>query len=77
MDISDAEETFIIRGIQLVPLFDLLGQYSLVSPEGTFILLPIEEASFSNSSIPNPRRLDLTHQLIYLDSEGLETIQGV
>lgn len=74
MDIEDAEQNSILRGIQLVPLFGLMEPYSLENPPGEFILLPFEQTSFSNSGIANPRRLDQTHVLFYVDREGAEEL---
>jgi len=67
LDIEDAEENTIIRGIKLVPVYPLTQQYSLENPIGEFFLLPIEQTDIANSGIPNPRRVDQTHVLYYTD----------
>ncbi len=67
LDIANAEEDNLIRGIGLVPYYQLLQQYSLEAPIGEFVLLPIEETGIEGSTIPNPRRLDRTHILFYTD----------
>lgn len=67
LDIANAEEENLIRGIGLVPYYQLLQQYSLEAPIGEFILLPIEETGIEGSAIPDPRRIDKTHTLFYTD----------
>lgn len=67
MDIEDAEENSIIRGIKLVPAYPLTEQYSLENPVGEFYLIPVEETNLANSAVPDPRRVDQTHVLYYTD----------
>lgn len=67
MGIQDAEENYIIRGVKLVPILPLTFQYSLETPIGEFFLLPIEDTEIRNSNIPDPRRVDQTHFLVYDD----------
>lgn len=69
MDIQDAEDNYIIRGVKLVPVLPLTFQYSLENPKGQFFLLPYEDTTTANSAIPDPRRVDRTHFLIYDDFE--------
>ncbi len=69
MDIFDAEENAILRNILLVPVMQLTRQYSLDSPQGEFILLPIESTNISESGVPNPRELHKTHYLSYITED--------
>lgn len=64
MDIEDAEENYLIRGVPLVPVNFLLSQYVVEGLEGDFILVPIEESS-GLSPIPDPRYTADTHFLVY------------
>lgn len=67
MDIEDAEENSLIRSVPLVPTYPLLQQYSLPSPLGEFILIPIERTGLEGSAVQDPRRVDKTHLLVYTD----------
>jgi|SRR5690606_28304394 len=68
MDIEDAEENVIIYGVQMVPYYPLLRQYSLNQEiPGDFVLVPIEETDLRDSEPHHPRRIDQTHILIYSD----------
>jgi len=71
MDIFNAEETPLIRNVQLVPNYPLIRQFSLSEIPGEFVLVPIEETTLATSGIPNPRRVDQTHALVYLDPDDL------
>jgi len=69
LDIFDAEENPIIRNIKLVPYYPLLSQYSIAQIPGDFLLLPIEETTIAESGVPDPRRVDRTHYLVYISPE--------
>lgn len=69
LDIFDAEESPIIRNIQLVPVTALIKQYALDRIQGEFLLLPIESTSLSESGITNPRELYKTHYLSYITED--------
>lgn len=64
MDIEDAENDKIARGVALVPHYLLIDQLSLVKPVGEFVLAPYDSTS---PQIDNPRELYKTHYLIYGD----------
>ncbi len=67
MSIDDAEDNNIIRSVALVPYYPLIQQYALENPIGEFFLMPLEQSGIENSSIPDPRRVDKTHILLYTD----------
>lgn len=64
MDIEDAQNEKIARGVALVSLYPLLEQLSLVKPVGEFVLVPYDTTS---PQIDNPRELYKTHYLVYDD----------
>lgn len=70
MDVEDAEENMIIRGMKLVPIYAMNLQYSLEKPEGLFFLVPKENYTLASSGVPNPKELYKTHTLIYDDLRG-------
>lgn len=73
MDIEDSEENTLIYGVSLVPMVPLLRQYSLEDIPGDFLLIPIETGSdniLANSAIPDPRRVDRSHVLVYSDEQS-------
>jgi len=69
MDVFDAEENPVIRNIKIVPNYPLLEQYSLSEVSGEFYLFPIEETTIAESGVPDPRRVDRTHYLVYISPE--------
>lgn len=64
LSIEDAEENLIVANVMLVPGYPLLDQYRLDNPVGVFFLVPYEQETIFND-IPDPRRIDKTHFLIY------------
>lgn len=67
MNIEDAEENVLIRGVKLVPYYPLLQQYALDNPPGDFVLAPISDSGIADSSITTPRDINKTHILFYTD----------
>jgi len=67
MNIEDADDNMIIRGVPLAPNYPLIRQYSIEKPIGDFLLVPVNNSSDASFSQPliNPREIYKTHFLVY------------
>lgn len=64
MDVDDAEENNLIRGVSLVPDYPLIQQFSLEKPSGQFFLVPVGQDSME---LRDSKKIYDSHFLFYVD----------